>query len=205
MARPATIADSDILQAAREVFLTRGIRATTSEVAQHAGVSEGTIFNRFKSKDRLFRAAMDLELHEPTWIVNLRDYVGRGDVRENLVAIGLAALEFFRATLPLTMMAWSNRCFEQKLAGAPSDCCSPQAMPILKRLSAFFEAEMRAGRMRRHDPEIVARTFIGSVVNYVYLEMVSGTTDELPLPPEMFMRGFINLLWAGAKAEHPAS
>ena len=47
-----------ILSAARAVFLERGAMGTTSEVAARAGVSEGTIFNRFKSKEMLFRAAM---------------------------------------------------------------------------------------------------------------------------------------------------
>jgi len=47
MPRPAKIKDEEILAAAREVFLEKGIRATTAEVAKRAGIAEGSIFNRF--------------------------------------------------------------------------------------------------------------------------------------------------------------
>mgnify|MGYP001134528590 CR=1 FL=1 len=59
MARPTSIDDDQILTAARAVFLEHGIRGTTLEVAQRAGVSEGSIFKRWKTKEELFHAAMN--------------------------------------------------------------------------------------------------------------------------------------------------
>ena len=59
--RPRLISDEQLLAVAREVFLERGIQATTGEVAKRAGASEGTIFHRFGSKDALFRAAMRVD------------------------------------------------------------------------------------------------------------------------------------------------
>jgi hypothetical protein len=41
MARPVTISDEQILDAARAVFTEKGPRATTAEIAERAGVSEG--------------------------------------------------------------------------------------------------------------------------------------------------------------------
>ena len=58
--RPRSIDSEQLLTVAREVFLERGIRATTLEVAVRAGVSEGALFHRFKNKEGLFRAAMEL-------------------------------------------------------------------------------------------------------------------------------------------------
>src|SRR6188768_4305807 len=58
--RPPSIDSEQLLSVAREVFLERGIRATTLEVAVRAGVSEGALFHRFKNKEGLFRAAMEL-------------------------------------------------------------------------------------------------------------------------------------------------
>src|SRR5579883_458509 len=108
MARPATIKDETIIEAARAVFLARGIRATTAEVAERAGISEGTIFNRFKSKVDLFRAAMQFKLEEPEWIKDLAKLVGKGKIDETLVQIGLQVIGFLRTCIPLMMMAWSN-------------------------------------------------------------------------------------------------
>eukprot|EP01030_Chromulinospumella_sphaerica_P028898 gene28898-29283_t len=52
-----------ILQAARQVFLTRSFdRATVDEVARLARVSTGTVYIYFENKDRLFEAVTDLAL-----------------------------------------------------------------------------------------------------------------------------------------------
>ncbi len=52
--RPRKIDDATILTAARPLFLEKGPGATTKEVAAHAGVSEGLLFQRYKTKADLF-------------------------------------------------------------------------------------------------------------------------------------------------------
>ena len=194
MARPSTITDQQILEAARGVFLEKGIRATTAEVAERAGIAEGSIFNRFKTKHDLFCAAM-LPVDEPEWVQSLPSRVGEGDVRETLDALGLEIIDFFRTLLPLMMMAWSN----PAPSGLPSALSMPNPPPVrgLKKLAGFFEAEMRAGRLRRTDAEIVARMFIGSLIHYVFLELLLKAQDELPLPGPTYVRGLVQTLWRG--------
>jgi len=58
MGRHKTISDEDILAAARQVFLEKSHAASTREIAAVAGVSEAILYQRFKSKDALFFAAM---------------------------------------------------------------------------------------------------------------------------------------------------
>lgn len=195
MARPTVIRDETIIEAAREVFLARGIRATTAEVAERAGVSEGSIFKRFKSKVELFRAAMRAQLEEPDFTRTLAERVGKGAIVDNLVDVGLEVVAFFRTITPLMMMAWSNPGPD----GIPCLLHEPNPPPlrIIKKLTAFFEAEMRAGRLRRHDPEVAARTFLGALQNFVVFEVIFKSHEELPLPAETFVRGLVNLFWVG--------
>lgn len=195
MARPAVIQDSDILDAAREVFLSRGFRATTAEVAARAGVSEGSIFKRFRSKSELFQAAMGSLDELPAFARELPGRVGKGDPREHLFEIGQALAEHLRKVVPLHLMAWSNPGAD----GAPLPQCLEAKGPIgtLKALSGYFDAEMRAGRFARRDPEIVARTFIGSVHNYVIMDLLFQAQDSLPMPEEMYLRGLIELVMRG--------
>jgi AcrR family transcriptional regulator len=199
MPRPPTITDEQILEAAREVFLAKGASATTAEVARRAGVAEGSIFNRFKNKAELFRAAMVPPIAEVPWLKTLVTRVGKGDIRDTLNAAGLQAIEFFRQILPLMMMGWSN----PEEGGLPQHFREPDAPPLraIRTLSGFFEAEMRAGRLRRHDPEIMARCWLGSIQNYVFFELLLKAQDQLPLPAETFIRGMVNLLWTGAQPQ----
>ncbi len=58
MTRRKTISDDELLAVARRVFRERGHTATTRQVAQEAGISEGVLYQRFGSKEHLFFAAM---------------------------------------------------------------------------------------------------------------------------------------------------
>jgi AcrR family transcriptional regulator len=202
MARPVSIKDETIVGAAREVFLERGIQATTAEVAARAGVSEGSVFKRFKSKIELFRAAMGVELHDPEWVRELAGRVGKGDLREHMFAIGMEMLAFFRTLMPLVMMSWSNPGPD----GLPAAFAGPNPMPVraIKQLIGYFEAEMRAGRLRQADPEVVARAFAGAIVNFVIFSLVQRADGELRLGAEPFVRGLVNVLWAGIEPAVPA-
>jgi len=183
MARPTTIRDETIIDAARAVFLARGIQATTAEVAERAGVSEGSIFNRFKSKEELFRAAIcaDMKDGEPEWLRTLEARLGKDDLQAELFDLGMAMIAFFRTIIPLQMMAWSNA---PEANGLPRHLAEPNPPPLrsLKRVVGFFEAEMRAGRMRRHDPEVVARTFMGGLHATLFTTCFTERTTSFRCP-----------------------
>jgi hypothetical protein len=74
---------------------------------------------------------------------------------------------------------------------------NPPPLRILKKLTSFFAAEMRAGRIRRADPEIIARCFLGSINNFIFLEILLKSQEELPMAAESFLRGMVQLLWTG--------
>ncbi len=58
MAEAATTTRERLLEAARDLFTSRGYHATTTPVlAKHAGVAEGTIYRHFASKHVLLNAA----------------------------------------------------------------------------------------------------------------------------------------------------
>jgi AcrR family transcriptional regulator len=198
MARPPTIRDEEILEAARAVFLARGVQATTAEVAERAGISEGSIFNRFKSKEELFFAAMRPHGDgPPEWVTSLERRVGKGDPKEQLYELGLEIIAFFRETIPLTMMTWSNKPAE---GGLPKHLASPNPPPLrgLKAVVRFFEAEVRAGRMHRHDPEVLARSYMGSLHTFAFFDVLYRAHDEESLAAEEYVRGLVQLIWSGA-------
>ena len=56
MSRTREIDDSQILEVARKIFVERGLSATTKMISRAAGISEGVIFQRFGTKERLIEA-----------------------------------------------------------------------------------------------------------------------------------------------------
>jgi AcrR family transcriptional regulator len=195
MARPSTITIDQILGAAREVFLEKGIEGTTAEVARRAGIAEGSIFKRFKTKADLFRHAMEVKLREPDALRLLLEQAGKGEVRENLYQFSSAMLAFLRRLIPLMVMSWSNRG-----VGFPRHLASPSSPPrkALEKLTEYFAAEIKLGRIRSQKPEILARQLMGAIQNYVFFELIVGQQDEMPMPESVYVQGIVDLLWNGA-------
>jgi AcrR family transcriptional regulator len=185
MARPPSISNLQILDAARAEFLAHGFtKASTVHIARSAGVSEGSIFNRFPTKDALFHAAMD-EAQPPA--LALDGYVGQGDLRQNLIRITVESVHFLNNLLPQLMLRWSER----ELGPKSKVCTRPRE--ILRALTAFFKAEKALGRVGG-DPPIIARMFMGSVWNYCFLLAMAGDRST---SVKIFAQRLVAGLWQG--------
>ncbi|TLH49660.1 TetR/AcrR family transcriptional regulator [Mycolicibacterium aubagnense] len=64
-----------VIDAARDLFATRGLSATLNEVAHHGGIGVGTVYRRFPTKEELFEAIFE-------------------DAIDEIAAVADAALEF---------------------------------------------------------------------------------------------------------------
>lgn len=166
------ISTERLLGVAREVFLELGIRATTSEVAARAGIAEGTIFHRFKSKEELFRAAMNFDPDAALVLVEqLPARAGVGDLRQTLVEFAAGFMDLGRVAMPVMMMSWSN---PESLCAERSTERSSRYQRVLGALCSFFGAEMNAERLRRADPEVMSRMLIGSLHHFCMIELFVG-------------------------------
>lgn len=195
MARPVSIPDEQILEHARAVFLERGLKATTAEVARRAGVSEGLLFKRWGSKRGLFEHAMvNEESFGPhDWLQGLEGRIGQGELRDHLIELGVHGIAFMRKLMPLITMSHSHLGEDHVVhrgEGGPFESRT--------RLERYFEAERALGRIRHDvDSTAVARTFLGTLFSYASWEMMLGAHDPKPLAPETFVQGMVDVLWRG--------
>jgi AcrR family transcriptional regulator len=166
------ISTERLLEVAREVFLELGIRATTSEVATRARIAEGTIFHRFKSKEELFRAAMNFDPDAALVLVEeLPARAGTGDLRRTLVEFAEHFMDVGRVAMPVMMMSWSN---PESLCAERTSERSSRYQRVLGALSSFFATEMQLGRLRRAEPEVMSRVLIGSLHHFCMTELFVG-------------------------------
>ncbi|MFT7580454.1 MAG: AcrR family transcriptional regulator [Myxococcota bacterium] len=194
MARPRSISDETLLDAAREVFLRDGYGAATTAIAKSAGVSEATLFKRFGTKDELFfRALCDC----PGAMAGLALgplLAGKEGAAERLETVLTHLIEHFRVEMPRMILLMSHGGFN------PVEFWqrNPNAAPLkgLKALTAFIDGEMRHGRLSQADPEVVARMLAGSARSFVFFELI-GMQESMPMASTTYARGAIDVLLRG--------
>jgi AcrR family transcriptional regulator len=169
------------------VFLEQGFNAPATDIAAKAGISSGSIFKRYQTKEELFFAAMSCE---SKWSGGLREIVGHGELKVNLEAIASAILSFARDMLPRSMLGWSLRHCATQSTG--------QELPVardIRLLSEFLKAEQDIGRLRPSlETHVAANTIVGTMMSYAMLEVVSGKKHE---NSEAFIKDFIDTFWKG--------
>jgi AcrR family transcriptional regulator len=196
MARPQSITDETLLEATRAVIRERGASSTTAEIAERAGVSEGTLFHRFGSKQKLFRAV--LETLQPAWMHTIEGRVGSGDVFEQIEAIAMDLLEFMDELMPLLALSAAMNEEQRARSGGIEGKKHGE-----RKIAAYFEAEIRLGRIAPHDPEVIAFTFLGALHSYAFNRFMQPDPRVLALPEKTFVRGLVQLMRGGLEPAPP--
>jgi AcrR family transcriptional regulator len=195
MSRPVAITDEQILNAAREVFLEKGFAASSAEIARHAGVSEGSLFNRFPTKEALFFAAIGPPAEIP-WFATIDRMSGTGDVRANLIDLYIEIVEHLREIMPRLTMFWAAKLHP------PIDfphLDEPPPLKIQRKLTELFTQEMKLGRIRKCDPKLVAAVYLGGIHHITVVEMMG---KQEPIPARQYAEGIMDLLWKAFAPEN---
>lgn len=190
MARPATIRTDAILDAARKVFLRHGYKASTAQVAREAGVSEGSLFKRFRNKMDLFLAAMAAEERETRWEDDLLRSVGKGEVRAALESAGMRILEDLEVSLPRVIMVRSSGLVIGG-HGRPDVYRGPGPMEKMRVLTRYFRAEAKLGRLNMDRPAVQAHIFLSALTHYVVNAMLFGIRSA---SPAVYVRTVVNMI-----------
>lgn len=198
MARPQSISDETLLDATRAVIRERGASSTTAEIAERAGVSEGTLFHRFGSKQKLYRAA--LVTMRPEWVETIEQRVGRGDVFDEIEGLAMDVLAFMDELMPLlslsAAMTEEQRSRSEGIEGKKRG---------ERRVAAYFEAEIQLGRIAPHDPEVLAFTFLGALHSYSFNRFMQPDPRVLVMPASTFVRGLVQLMRGGLAPAQPTA
>lgn len=189
MGRHKRVTDDELLTAAREVFVEKGIGASTRDIARRAGISEAVIYQRHGTKADLFFRAMvppilDLEslLAEPVDDSPL----------EALERIALGMLGYFRELFPILLPMMSHPGFDFEDFGRRH----PDA-PLHRLRSGIIDTLTRMQERGEIGPQPVAPaalTLFASLHSLAVFERLGahgGSFDEA------MVRGMVRSLWRG--------
>ena len=170
-----------IIEGARAVFLTQGFDAASmSDIARKAGVSKGTLYVYFKSKDELFEAITEEQCSMTAERVFQFDHADR-DVAAVLMRLGTSFAQFMcsRSTSPIrTVIAIADRMPE---IGRQFYETGPAVG--IRKLSTYLRAQVEAGVLAidAEDCDIVAGQFLESCLAATFKPVLFNFA---PPPPQ---------------------
>lgn len=163
-----------IVEAAAALFAERGFRGvTTKELAQRVGVTEPVLYTHFKTKRELYSAIIDGASNEAFDLVRERLHRSAMTDPPRMFFQKLATLivdnqarhpEYIRLILfsALEKHELSELCFER------------HAQVIYSIVIQYLKRQMKAGTVRKMDPTLAARVFVGTVHHYCIFELHFG-------------------------------
>jgi AcrR family transcriptional regulator len=157
--------EAQILAAAARVFAQKGYHAaTTKEIAAEAGVSEGTIYNYFKSKRDLL-IAMSLRLALDS-LQELDSLPPMEDERAHVTALVTNRFELLLSNLDLVRGLMPEILVDDDLR---QEYMTKVLSPAVSYLAEYLSKRAEAGALRKVKTDIVARVMIGGVMSFGFL------------------------------------
>ena len=180
---PRSTADR-ILDAALASFGSRGYEATSLDaLAEGLGVRKQSILYWFPSKEALLEALIDRSAGELSAALEASlERAGDGWARVEAVVRSVFRLAARRPEL-LGLVREAGR------LGPPAATRLVAALdPLVGRASAFLEAEMDAGHVRRHEPRLLLLAIYSTVVGMVTEVDVLRALGEEPTARSLVRR-----------------
>lgn len=198
--RRADARPDEVLDAALEMFTEKGFAATRVEdIAVRAGVSKGTVYLYFASKEALLEAL----------------------VRRAIVPVAnsaLASISDFegdpRDIIGLVLKSLSHRLADPAIIAVPKVVL--REMAAFPHLAAMYRSEVLdlalpvvtglirkgidSGYLRAVDPELTVRSIVGPVMVHVLLDEVFGIAPAGGLEIDRFIDNHLSILFHGISA-----
>ena len=190
MGRRKIIQDEDLLAVAKDLFVEKGLGASTREIARRAGISEAVIYQRYPSKADLFFAAMVLPSPD---VENLLDGgADDADVCSHLEKIALGMMDYFRELVPVLVLlvTHSSFDFEQFAQRHPE---SPLAS-LRVELVHYLETQQELGNVVSENVRPSVLTLVAAVHSLALFERLGVHGGEFG---EEIIRAMVRSLWWG--------
>ena len=170
------------------------------EIAREAGVSKGTLYVYFKSKEELFEAIVEAQCRQQGEQIFTLD----GDGRHRNASCSASASSFARFLSPAgRRLRPAHRHRDRRPdAGARREVLPVGPRDGIASLKAYLEDKVAAGVLEPHDCEVAAAQFIDACVSTTFKPMLfnfAGPPDDARIAHvvDMAVRAFLAAYRAG--------
>lgn len=187
-----------IIQAAIEIFSEKGYSATsTSEIAQKAGVAEGTIFRHYKTKKDLLLSIVGPIITKLVAPFFIRDFAKILDqpysrIEDFFRAVAKNRIEFARSNIKLLRIFIHEVPFQPELREQVKTVFTEQVYTRIEKVIQHFQQN---GQVIEAPPLRIIRTAVSFVLGYVFTHVM--IMPEYPVDEDQEIDAMIGILMNG--------
>ena len=195
--RPRSFTDRELLDTARACFLEHGPGVSTAHIAEELGVSQASLFKRFKTKKELLVAAM-IPTGAPDWVSDVARGPDARPVRVQLDEMARQIDAFFTTMVPCIAIL--------RAAGfVPEDMKkwgdNPPPVIAHRTISSWLRTLTEAERIYVADPDSTALVLMAGLQTPHMLRHMLGS--NAPPTNDNYLDNFVDLIWAGIAPRDP--
>lgn len=188
---------TQIVKVATQLFAKNGFKGTTTrEIAKKAGISEAVIFKHFSRKEDLYKAIIDSRCSEGTGqsrlINHLKGKKGK-EVFRDLAAFLLS--EHQRDPSFLRLLTYSAL----EKHDLSEIFIRTKGLELIEFIEAHIKSLIDEGTLKKTDPALAARAFVGMVLHYSISQELYGLKKYFDRPNETVIDTFVNIFLEGMK------
>ncbi len=184
-----------ITEAATKLFARQGFEGTTTrQIAERAGINEALIFRHFPTKEELYWAVIDEKIRTGGGTKRLQERLQSGAADIEVFA-GLAEKMLRRDTTLTRLLLFSaleNHRLSQRFFRT-------YIAQYYEALAEHIRQGVQEGRLRRVDPMLAARGFLGMIFYHFMIQELFGGERFQPFDAaqvgstmaEIFMQGML--------------
>jgi AcrR family transcriptional regulator len=203
--QPASNKRDSILAAGIRCFAAHGLAgASMRDIARAAGLTEGTLYHYFSSKEALIEAAFGWSAFPASRVHEAMKRTG-APLRERLIAVG----DDFLATL-WRSPDWTRIVMREALrspADAPESAVRGAVVSLAaertRALARALRDEMTAGRIRRCDPRRVADHLFSALIGHFVSRAAAGAIPAARASEDPFVVHLVDTILAGLERPAP--
>jgi AcrR family transcriptional regulator len=181
-----------IEDAAIELFMEYGYHATSMrQIAEHADLALGGIYNHFKSKDEIFEAII-VDKHPYKKLLPLI-LEAEGESMEDFLshAARVVIKELTSQPYYIKLMLIEIAEFNGVHGAALIKEIAPKMLPVFERIIKSRK------NLRINNPALLMRSFIGMVVSYMITEMLISNSILAKLMPKNSIDAYVDVYMHG--------
>jgi AcrR family transcriptional regulator len=181
-----------IEDAAMELFIKNGYHATSMrQIAEHAGLALGGIYNHFSSKEEIFEGIV-VDKHPYKRVLPLI-LEAQGETTEDFLknAMQIIIAELSRESYYLKLMMIEFVEFNGGHGAAMLKEIVPKVLPVFEQV-----IKMRKD-LRVTNPAVLMRAFLGMVISYFITEMVISNSVISKLMPKNPADAYVDIFLHG--------